>query len=59
MVFLGGAVLANIVSTSTSGQRSTPGDVLTISTDGRQRKHVDLEARMARARPKNIREAGR
>ena len=56
MVFLGGAVLANIVSLFTLARfsKSSPIDE---SADGRQRQHVDLEARMARARTADIREA--
>jgi len=52
MVFLGGAVLANIVS------RETPNNICNhqiailtiISTDGRQGKHVDIQGRVARTR---------
>ena len=55
MVFLGGAVLANIVSHCTSGKSATL--FLMENADGRQRKHVDIETGVARARTKNIRKA--
>lgn len=54
MVFLGGAVLANIVRQYRYDPFSTL-SVLTHKTDGRQGGHVDLQARMARARAAYIR----
>lgn len=62
MVFLGGAVLANIVSHS----QDFPAHHFFFlwatdvnpHPDGRQREHVDNEAGMARAGAKDIRKAG-
>lgn len=53
-MFLGGAVLANIVRQYRYDPFSTL-SVLTHKTDGRQGGHVDLQARMARARAAYIR----
>jgi hypothetical protein len=55
MVFLGGAVLANIVS---DGNNSTL-CICSHRTDGRQRRHVDIKAGVARARLTGSGEAGR
>ena len=59
MVFLGGAVLANIVSQSQTffPAQSFPAADENLHTDGRQREHVDHEAGMARARAEDIRKA--
>lgn len=54
MVFLGGAVLANIVRRYRRNLCETF-LVLMHRTDGRQAGHVDLQARMARARAACIR----
>jgi sulfopyruvate decarboxylase TPP-binding subunit len=57
MVFLGGAVLANIVrflaSLASTNSCSTK---LILSADGRQRKHVDIKAGMGGTGSSCIRE---
>jgi hypothetical protein len=55
MVFLGGAVLANIVS----GDKYPTSCICSQCTDGRQGRHVDIKAGVARARLTGIGEAGR
>ena len=52
MVFLGGAVLANIVSLNPlfNPTVQTSKKKTNKSTDGRQGKHVDIQARVARTR---------
>lgn len=54
MVFLGGAVLANIVSHHSSFARTS---YFNGRTDVRQGEHVDLETGVARARTEDIRKA--
>ena len=54
MVFLGGAVLANIVSRRLPWQQNHS---LNSCTDVRQGKHVDFETGVARARTEDIRKA--
>lgn len=56
MVFLGGAVLANIVSMIRHYNESMNTDII---TDGRQGKHVDLKAGVGRTRRTRPREVGR
>ena len=61
MVFLGGAVLANIVSLPLFPTHSyIPLEQTTDgrASDGQQRKHVDLKSRMARTGSTGIRKAG-
>lgn len=55
MVFLGGAVLANIVSLYIMAGYSA---LLTVSTDGRQGEYVDIEAGMARTGRESSGEVG-
>jgi hypothetical protein len=55
MVFLGGAVLANIVSNGKKSARC----IYSLCTDGRQGRYVDIKAGVARARLTCIGEAGR
>lgn len=54
MVFLGGAVLANIVS----GSKVPFARIYLRTADGRQGRYVDIKARMGGARIKGIGEAG-